>query len=138
MAFQDTYRLSVHAVITNDEQQVLQIKATYDGGRWGLPGGSPEPGETVHETLVRECLEELSCEVEVCYMSGMYYHRAYNSHACIFRCRLAASPSDAAEIQLSPEHSEYRYFALDELGAVQRQRVEDCLNFDGRVKSASF
>lgn len=138
MAFQDTYRLSVHAVITNDEQQVLQIKATYDGGRWGLPGGSLEPGETVHEALVRECLEELSCEVEVCYMSGMYYHRAYNSHACIFRCRLAASPSDAAEIQLSPEHSEYRYFALDELGAVQRQRVEDCLNFDGRVKSASF
>ncbi len=137
MAFQDTYQLSVHAVITNDEQQVLQIKATYDGGRWGLPGGSLEPGETVHEALVRECLEELGCEVEVCYMSGMYYHQAYNSHACIFRCRLAASLSDA-EIRLSAEHSEYRYFALDELSIVQRQRVEDCLSFDGKVKSASF
>lgn len=68
MAFQDTYRLSVHAVITNDEQQVLQIKATYDDGRWGLPGGSLEPGETVHEALIRECLEELGCGVKVCYM----------------------------------------------------------------------
>ena len=36
MAFQDTYRLSIHAVITNDEQQVLQIKATYtDNGHKG-------------------------------------------------------------------------------------------------------
>jgi len=131
------YRLSVHAVITNDKQQVLQIKATYDGGRCGLPGGSLEPGETVHEALVRECLEELGCEVEVRYMSGMYYHRAYNSHACIFRCRLATPLADA-EIWLSPEHSEYRYFALDELSPVQRQRVEDCLNLDGTVKSAAF
>jgi 8-oxo-dGTP diphosphatase len=114
MAFQDTYRLSVHAVITNDERQVLQIKATYDGGGWGLSGGSLEPGETVHEALVRECLEELGCEVEVCYMSGMYYHRAYNSHACIFRCRLADLPA-SAEIRPSPEHSEYRYGYNSEL-----------------------
>jgi hypothetical protein len=67
-------------------------------------------------------------------MSGVYYHQAYNSHACVFRCQL---PSDA-EIRLSPEHSEYRYFSLDELSLVQRQRVEDCLSFDGKVKSASF
>lgn len=134
MAFHDTYRLSVHAVIVNDEQHILQLKATYDDEQWGLPGGSLEPGETVHDAIVRECLEELGCEVEVCYMSGMYYHRFYNSHACVFRCRL---PSDA-KIRLSPEHSEYRYFSVDELSSVQRQRVEDCLSFDGKVKSASF
>lgn len=134
MAFQDVYRLSVHAVITNDRQQVLQVRATYDGGRWGLPGGSLEPGETVHEALVRECLEELGCEIKVRYMSGVYYHRAYNAHACIFRCELLPD----AEIRLSTEHSEHRYFALDELSPVQRQRVEDCLSFDGKVKSAAF
>jgi len=134
MAFQDTYRLSVHAVITDSKQQVLQLGATYDGGQWGLPGGSLEPGETIHEALVRECLEELGCRVEVCYMSGVYYHRAYNAHACIFHCKLPPG----AEIQLSAEHSECRYFGLDELSPVQRQRVEDCLSFDGEVKSAAF
>lgn len=134
MAFQDTYRLSVHAVITDEEQRVLQLKATYDGGRWGLPGGALEPGETIHEAIMRECLEELGSRVSVSYMSGMYYHRAYNSHACIFRCEL---PADA-ELRLSSEHSEYGYFALDELSPVQRKRVNDCLNFDGQVKSASF
>ena len=111
MAFDDVYRLSVHAVITNDERQVLQLKATYYGGRWGLPGGALEPGETVHQALFRECREELGCQVSVQYMSGMYYHQAYNSHACIFRCQLPAG----AEIQLSPEHSAHRYFPLDEL-----------------------
>jgi len=55
VAFQDTYRLSVHAVITNDEQQVLQIKATYDDGQWGLPGGSLEPGETIHKARLFDC-----------------------------------------------------------------------------------
>ena len=134
MAFQDRYRLSVHAVITNENDQVLQIKATYDGGRWGLPGGSLEPGETVHQALIRECREELNCPVTVHYMSGIYYHQVYEAHACIFRCELPAN----AEIRLSSEHSAFRYFPLEELSKVQRKRVEECLNFDGRVRSAAF
>ena len=112
----------------------MQIKATYDGGRWGLPGGSLEPGETVHQALLRECQEELNYPVTVRYMSGIYYHQAYQSHACIFRCELPAG----ARIQLSSEHSDHRFFPLDDLSSVQRQRVTDCLNFDGRVRSAAF
>jgi len=134
VGFQDTFRLSVHAVITDDEERILQVRATYDGGNWGLPGGSLEPGETVHAALRRECQEELGCDVEIRYMSGMYYHQVYNSHACIFRCELSA----AAEIQLSAEHSEYGYFSLKQLSPVQRRRVQDCLSFDGQVRSASF
>ena len=28
-------------------------------GRWGFPGGKIEPGETPHEAIVRECIEEI-------------------------------------------------------------------------------
>ena len=28
---------------------------------WGLPGGKVEPNETLYETIVRECNEELGC-----------------------------------------------------------------------------
>lgn len=34
-------------------------------GRWELPGGKVEPGESAAEAVVREVREELGCEVEV-------------------------------------------------------------------------
>lgn len=65
----------------------------------------------------------------------MYFHSAYNSHVLLFRCEFMEPD---ANIQLSSEHSEYRYFDLDELSVVQHQRIMDCLNFDGEVKSRKF
>lgn len=32
-------------------------------GKWSLPGGHKDPGETNTETLVRECLEEIGFDV---------------------------------------------------------------------------
>jgi len=134
MGFEDTYRLSAHAVITNDAGEVLQLRATYADRNWGLPGGALDPGETVHEALLRECREELGRAVRIDYLSGVYYHRVYHSHVFIFRAHF----TDASSIVLSDEHSELAYFPLLELSPVQRQRVEDCLQFDGRVRSAKF
>jgi len=34
-------------------------------GRWELPGGKVEPGETAETALVREIAEELGCTIEV-------------------------------------------------------------------------
>lgn len=135
MAFDDLYRIGAHGVFTNNEDKVLLLKATYGQHGWGLPGGSIDRGETVHQALLRECQEELGVkEIEILYMSGIYYHTLYESHSCIFRC---AMPSDS-KIILSSEHSDYAYFLLDELSSVQRRRVEDCLNFTGIVKSDVF
>lgn len=134
MSFEDQFRLSSHAVITNEQGHVLQLKQTYGDKRWGLPGGALEPGETIHEALFRECMEELGLEVEVIYLSGVYFHSVVNSHAFIFRCEL---PSDA-DIVLSEEHSEYRYFPIIELSPVQQKRIQDCIGFKGVVSSAKF
>lgn len=134
MAYNDLFRLSVHGVITNQEGKVLLLKATYGNFTWGLPGGALEPGETIHEALVRECFEELGVEIQVNYMSGMYFHKSHNSHACIFKCEI---PADS-KILLSAEHSEYQYFDIEKLSSVHKHRISDCLQFDGRVKSAKF
>jgi 8-oxo-dGTP diphosphatase len=134
MTFEDVYRLGAHAVITNDSGAVLMLKATYGALAWGLPGGAMDRGETIHECVRRECMEELGQEVTVGHLTGVYYIGAYNSQCFIFRCALTA-PGD---IRLSEEHSEYRYFALSELGAAQRRRVEDCLRYEGVVISAKF
>ncbi|MGI1944821.1 NUDIX hydrolase [Shewanella glacialipiscicola] len=151
MAFNDTFRLSSHAVITNQQGQVLLLKANYGNFAWGLPGGALEPGETIHEALVRECQEELGLSVQVNYLSGVYYHSAYQSQAFIFRCELVLPElpdgpevaKDVAEgaplpIHLSHEHSEFAFHDIDTLSAVQQQRIKDCLNFNGVVMSGKF
>jgi 8-oxo-dGTP pyrophosphatase MutT (NUDIX family) len=134
MAFSDTYRLSSHAVITNNQGQVLLLKANYGQKSWGLPGGALDKGETIHQALLRECQEELNCDVDIAYLSGVYYHTAFNSHAFIFRAHMA----EGAEIMLSDEHTEYSYFDIDELSKVQKERVLDCLNFANDVVSKVF
>lgn len=134
MAFDDLFRLSAHAVITDDNDRVLLLKASYGQLSWGLPGGALEPGETIHEALIRECQEELACSVTVQYLSGVYYHSAYNSQAFIFRC--AIGPTDS--ICLSEEHTESAYFPLAELSKVQQRRVQECLGYSGCVLSAKF
>lgn len=134
MGFEDWFRLSVHAVITDSERRVLLLKATYAEQAWGLPGGALDPGETIHEGLRRECEEELGSPVSILYLSGVYSHSRVQSHAFIFRCALPTR----AQLRLSHEHSDLRYFHPDELAPVQRQRVVDCLRFDGKVLSARF
>jgi len=121
-------------MITSPDGRVLQLKANYGSLSWGLPGGALEPGETIHECIERECQEELSQGIRILHLTGVYYHKAYNSQAFIFRCELP----NPELIILSPEHSEFRYFTLAELSPVQRHRVEDCLNFKGVVSSAKF
>ena len=134
MAFDDTFRLSAHAVLVNASNQILQLAQTHGDGAWCLPGGALEPGETIHEAVVRECLEELGCGITLRHLTGVYYHAAYNSQAFIFRADLP----EGAEIHLGPEHSAHRWFSLEELSPVQRRRVEDCLSFTGVVVSARF
>lgn len=133
MAFNDTFRLSSHAVIQNPAGEILLLKADYGQQSWGLPGGALEPGETIHQALLRECHEELGLDVSISYLSGVYYHEAVNSQAFIFKAELAST-----DIVLSHEHSAYRYADLAALGTVQKRRVLDCLNFNGVVFSAKF
>ena len=134
MAFKVEFKLSCHAVIFNQQQQVLLVRATYGNCGWGLPGGALEPGETIHQALDRECSEELGLHVKINYLSGVYFHSSYNSQAFIFCCAI----DESAEIILSSEHSAYQYSSIDELSEVQKIRVQDCLGFSGYVKSAAF
>lgn len=134
MAYNDLYRLSSHAVISDDQNRILMLKANYGSFGWGLPGGALDSQETIHGALIRECREELGCEIDVQYLSGVYYHAAHNSQAFIFRCQLV----DPFNISLSEEHSEFVYMELAAMSEVQRTRVSDCLNYKGATVSAKF
>lgn len=134
MAYNDTFRFGAHAIIFNSEGSVLLLKRTYGNKGWSLPGGSVEPGETIHQALFRECSEELGIDVQDPVLTGFYYHSVINTQAAIFRCSI---PKDA-EINLSSEHSDYKWMYLSEISESQRIRALDALNFQGQVVSRTF
>ena len=59
-------RVSVHALILNEGHMLLIKRATEPSkGKWSLPGGRIELGETIHQAIKREVLEECSVEIEI-------------------------------------------------------------------------
>ena len=59
--------LAVGVVITDGAGRVLLVQRGKEPqrGRWSVPGGSVEPGETLHEAAAREALEETGLHVRI-------------------------------------------------------------------------
>ncbi|MBI3626693.1 NUDIX domain-containing protein [Candidatus Uhrbacteria bacterium] len=60
----------VLALLKNNEGKfLLQLRHDEDfltaNNKWELPGGKIEFGEQCHETAIRECREEIGCEIEI-------------------------------------------------------------------------
>lgn len=67
--------LGVYALIFNDTRdRILTIKKARGPytGRYDLPGGSMEDGETLEETLKREIQEETNCAVKTATQIGAF------------------------------------------------------------------
>lgn len=62
---------AVTAFVQDPAGRILMERRT-DNGRWGLPGGTHQAGESITETVVREVAEETGLRVEVDRMVGIY------------------------------------------------------------------
>lgn len=81
------------------------------GGRWELPGGKCEGGESAAHALVREFQEELGLSVKVgpeC-ASTMFRHGGKDHQVSAFMVY------PQGEIQFMAEHDELKWFSLKEL-----------------------
>ena len=69
-------RTAVSAIVTDRDGRIL-LQRRSDNGRWGVPGGGVEIGETVRDAVVREVREETGLSVEVVRLIGVYSDPAF-------------------------------------------------------------
>lgn len=125
-------KLAAHAIIQDDQGRVLLLRSRY-ADQWSLPGGGLGRRENLDTAVIRECREELGVEVAVEAMTGFYYHAQNSAYVGIFRCQILSG-----SVQLSHEHSEYRWIAPDELPERIRQMVADGLGAGGETVLRTF
>lgn len=53
----------VYGIVFNNKGEILVCRESKEGG-WIIPGGHPEEGESIEETLRRELLEEVDVEID--------------------------------------------------------------------------
>jgi 8-oxo-dGTP pyrophosphatase MutT (NUDIX family) len=81
--------LGARAAVFDKAGRVLLIHHSYTPG-WHLPGGGVEPGETVHDALVRELDEEGGIELTGApELFGLYFsrHISRRDHVAVYICR---------------------------------------------------
>ena len=129
-------RPGVAAVILTSAGVLLQRRD--DNGKWGLPGGGVEPGESVRTALVREVREETGLEVEPLRLIGVYSDPANHQivtypdgnviHyvSSVFECAIRGG-----ELVCGVESLELGYFPADALPddtlPISRIRIQDAI-----------
>jgi 8-oxo-dGTP pyrophosphatase MutT (NUDIX family) len=109
-----------------------------DSGLWGPPGGSTEPGERVEEAAKRETLEETGLEIGKMSLfnvfSGPELYYKYPNGDEVYNVTIvylsrdfrrgsgdpnqtSRSPDLLQTVKINHEHTEYRWFARNEIPA---------------------
>jgi 8-oxo-dGTP pyrophosphatase MutT (NUDIX family) len=109
----------VAALIRDAEGRILLIRRT-DDGRWGLPAGAIDPGETPAAAVAREVREETGLHVRPTRLAGVFggtsfRHRYENGDTVEYTVIVFDCDVIGGDLQpLDGEALELRYFAPDE------------------------
>ncbi|MEZ5237028.1 MAG: NUDIX hydrolase [Acidimicrobiia bacterium] len=106
--------IAVGGVVVDDDALLLIRRATEPAaGRWSLPGGRVEWGETMAHALVRELLEETGIECVVGELIGWVERISDDHHFVIFD--FAATPLSFDDPVAGDDALEVRWVPLDEV-----------------------
>lgn len=142
----ESVRNSVKAIIIQDGH-VLFNKMHYHAINdtfYILPGGGQNHGETFHQTLVRECREEIGAEVQPQelllvreYIGKNHKHACIHSHVhqveYMFRARLLTPPGSAVPTQRDEEQVDTVWLPLARLKEynIYPQALAGCFSAQG-------
>jgi ADP-ribose pyrophosphatase YjhB (NUDIX family) len=119
-----TPKLDVRAAVHDAAGRLLLVREVSDG-RWSLPGGWADVGETLAEGVVREVREESGYAVEVDGLLGVYDRERWGHPAmlhftlkAVLRCRLIGG-----EATPSAETDAVAWFAPDDVPPLSLSRT---------------
>jgi len=128
------------AIIRNKKGEVLLIRRT-DTGRWGMPAGSLELGDSVIDAVKREVLEETGLKVISCRPMAIYSDPKYSvtypngDQVQIFAMVFIVDEWEGELISVTDETSDIGFFALDKLPDTHEmyiETLEDLKKYDGQ------
>lgn len=110
------FGLSVRVFLTNDEGKILILKRSTDSktnpGKWELPGGKVDQGESFDQALIREVYEETQLKISLDHVVGV---SEQNLH--LFRAVhiIMSGKIVEGELNLSSEHEGYAWVFFENL-----------------------
>ena len=125
------------AILFDERREKVLLTRRTDNGRWCLPGGAMEAGESVAEACVREVWEETGLRVRVTRLVGVYsdpdqlviYPDGTKVHIVVLSFEAEVL---GGELGLSNETTDFGYFSVAEMESMpmhgkHKQRVEEAL-----------
>src|SRR4051812_42227735 len=121
---------------TSAREKILLTRRS-DNGKWCLPGGRMESGESISETCAREVLEETGLVVDVKKLTGVYtspdwiiQYKDGNRHQLVAMCFICEV--SGGTLGLSEETTEFGWFTPPEIQSMDLvehhpQRIADAL-----------
>ena len=111
--------LGAVTLIVDQERRLLMMKRT-DSGHWGVPGGAVELGEVIEEAAKRETREETNLEIVNMSLFGVFsglelYYKYPNGDEVYNVSIVYLSQDWRGEIKINEEHSEWNWFAADNI-----------------------
>ncbi len=130
-------RLGCSATIFDKQREKILLTQRTDNGRWCLPGGQVESGESVTEACEREVWEETGLRVRVTRLIGVYSNPDQlviypDGNKAFFVVLSFEAEIIEGTLGLSNETTAYGYFTLREMDSMpmhgeHKSRVEDAL-----------
>ena len=125
------------ATIFDSKREKVLLTQRTDNGRWCLPGGTMESGESAAEACIREVWEETGLNVRITRLIGVYSNPNQlivypDGNKAFFVVLSFEAEILSGELGLSNETTAYGYYSLADMDSLpmhgqHKQRVEDAL-----------
>ena len=119
-----TVKVDIRGLILSPDNKILLVKESSDG-RWSLPGGWAEIGNSPAETITRECKEETGLDVRVKSLLAVFDKRKHSHppqlayvYKMLFYCEALST-----ELNKGFDVLDVQYFSVDDLPELSEGRI---------------